>query len=88
MADEDETYTHLKTITPVFLPQNDSLTLEFRYHMPWYYCSLHGSYIHTPGIENDLLQPALTLSHTHMGGSRSEPPMSLLLVLAFCQQMA
>jgi hypothetical protein len=27
----------------------------------------------------------LTLSHTHMAGSRSEPPMSLLLVLAFCQ---
>jgi hypothetical protein len=27
----------------------------------------------------------LTLSHTHTAGSRSEPPMSLLLVLAFCQ---
>jgi hypothetical protein len=27
----------------------------------------------------------LTLSHTHTAGSHSEPPMSLLLVLAFCQ---
>jgi hypothetical protein len=28
---------------------------------------------------------ALTLLHTHTAGSLSEPPMSLLLVLAFCQ---
>jgi hypothetical protein len=27
----------------------------------------------------------LTLSHTPTAGSRSEPPISLLLVLAFCQ---
>jgi hypothetical protein len=28
---------------------------------------------------------SLTLLHTHTAGSRSEPPLSLLLVLAFCQ---
>jgi hypothetical protein len=36
----------------------------------------------------DQFASPLTLSHTHTAGSRSEPPMSLLLVLAFCQLMA